>query len=128
MNFTIEVENEVDDGKRGMPFCDTRLTCDYTKAKIISEVYRKASSTNLNLNFRSNGPSFQKDGIFGGLLHRNDIVSQTPEAQAEEKEFLANVFIYNGMEPERVDKVIWSWIPKAERSQPKKDDHRAEAQ
>ena len=32
------------------------------------------------------------------------------------------------MEPERVDKVSRGWIPKAERSQPKKDDHRAEAQ
>ena len=59
VTFTIEVENEVD-GKRGMPFCDMRLTCDYAKAKIISELYRKASNTKLYLNFRFNGPSFQK--------------------------------------------------------------------
>ena len=53
--------------------------------------------TNLYLNAKSNGPSFQKDGILQGFLHRKDIVPQNPEAHAKEKEFLANVFIDNGM-------------------------------
>jgi len=40
--------------------------------KMISELYRKVSTnTSLYLNFRSNGSSFQKDGILlRGFLHR----------------------------------------------------------
>ena len=71
--------------------------CDYVKACIRREVYRKPSNTYVYLNEKSNGPQYLKDGILRGFLHRNDIVSSTPEAHAKELELLANIFIRLGM-------------------------------
>ncbi len=127
IDFTFEVENEVD-GKPGIPFCDVRLMCDYVKACIRREVYRKLSNTFVYLNEKSNGPQYLKDGILRGFLHRNDIVSSTPEAHAKELELLANIFIRNGYDPERVDRIISSWVPKAERGNTTREDRETETQ
>ena len=56
IGFAFIVENEVD-GKPGIiPFCDVRLMRDYVEARIMREVYRNLSNTNVYLNAKSNGP------------------------------------------------------------------------
>ena len=82
--------------------------CDYVKVRIKRGVYMKLSNTYVYLNAKSNGPQYLKDGILliRGFLHKNDIVFSTPEAHAKELELLANIFIRNGYDPERVDRII----------------------
>ena len=116
------------DGKPGIPFCDFRLMCDYVKASIRREVYRKLSNTYVYWNKKSNGPQHLKDGILRGFLHRNDIVSSTLEAHAKDLELLANIFIRNEYYPERVDRIISSWVPKAQRGNTTREDRKTETQ
>ena len=80
------------------------------------------------MNEKSNGPQYLKDGILHGFLLRNDIVSSTPEAHAKELELLANIFIRNGYDPERVGRIISSWVPKAERGNTTREDRETETQ
>ena len=80
------------------------------------------------LNEKSNDPQHLKDGILRGFLHRNNIVSSTPEAHAKELELLISIFIRDGYDPERVDRIISSWVPKAERGKTTKEDKKTETQ
>ena len=99
------------------------------KPCIMREVHRKKLSNScVYLNTKSNGPQYLKDGSLRGFLHRNNTVSSTPEAHAKELELLANIFIRNGYDPERVDRIISSWVPKAERDNTTREDRETETQ
>ena len=67
IDFTIEIEGEVDD-KPGLPFLDMR--CITADGRIKTHVYRKPSNTNRYLQYSSNGPPSQKVGVLKSFLYR----------------------------------------------------------
>lgn len=56
IDFIFELEIEVDGKPGGILFYDVRLMCEYVKARITREVYRKLSNMDVYMNAKSNGP------------------------------------------------------------------------
>ena len=50
------------------------------------------------------------------------------EAHAKEKELLANIFIRNRYDPDWVDRIFRSWVPKADRGNTTRENKKTETQ
>ena len=77
-----------------MPFLDIYVTLE--NQAVSTTVYRKATDTNVMLNYSAVAPFSWKKGLIKCLLHRADIICSDNKLLHEEYDKLKNVFANNG--------------------------------
>lgn len=99
VQFTLEREKE-----NQMSFLDVLLCREDGRLK--TSVYRKATTSNVYLNFASNHPPGTKAGIIKCLETRARLICSDPSKLKEEKDMIREVFAANGYPEEFIKKAM----------------------
>ena len=101
LKFTYEI------GPKNIAFLDTEIHLPTDKeSNFISKVYRKATNTNVILNFAAICPSQWKNSIMTCFVNRAYTVSSTWSLFHEEISKLSDIFRNNGYPPTVFDKCV----------------------
>ena len=98
LTFTFEI------GGRTIPFLDTNITLD--GEGFSSTVYRKATNTDVVLNYGAVAPSAWKKGLVKCLVHRANVVCSNTALLRSEINQLTKIFYKNGYPMEVIDNII----------------------